>query len=80
MSARDSQVGGQHYAKHRIQPWDVIDEYNLDFYEGSALKYLLRRKQNRLEDLRKLAHYVERMIEREELQPVRIDGLPLAHK
>lgn len=64
-SARDIQVGGDHYKK-AIQPWDIIDAFDLDFYEGNALKYLLRRKTNRLEDLKKCAHYIQACIEREE--------------
>lgn len=54
------QVGGTHYAKHKIQPWDVIDEYSLNFYEGNILKYLLRTKNDRIEDLQKLIHYAEK--------------------
>lgn len=65
-TGRAKQVGGDHYAKHKIQPWDVIEEYDLDYFEGSVLKYLLRRKVDRLEDLRKAAHYLEKAIEREE--------------
>jgi len=43
-----------------LQPFDVIDAFGLDFYEGSALKYLIRWKQkNGLEDLEKCAHYIE---------------------
>lgn len=56
------QVGGEHYKKHAIQPWDVIDEYNLNYYEGNALKYLLRHKANRIEDLKKAVHYLEKEI------------------
>lgn len=64
MSSRDRQVGGDHYSKHKIQPFDIIDEYGLDFYEGNALKYLLRHKGSRVEDLEKAAHYIERCIEK----------------
>ena len=60
MEAR--QVGGDHYVKHKIQPWDIIDEYELNYYEGNALKYLLREKANRLEDLQKAIHYLEKEI------------------
>jgi hypothetical protein len=60
------QVGGDHYAKHKIQPWDIIEEYNLDFFEGNALKYLLRWKdKDGIKDLEKCKHYVEYLIERE---------------
>ena len=65
MALNQKQVGGNHYCKHSIQPWDIIDEWGLNFYEGNILKYLLRRKGDRLEDLQKIAHYVEKMIELE---------------
>lgn len=67
-SARLGQVGGEHYRKFKIQPWDVIDEYELSFYAGNALKYLLRagNKGAVLEDLRKCRHYLDKLIEVEE--------------
>ncbi|MFE6846541.1 DUF3310 domain-containing protein [Streptomyces sp. NPDC057686] len=66
-SPRDRQVGGTHYSDLPIQPFDIIDAYGLDFYEGCALKYLLRyRKKGGAEDLRKCAHYLEILIERYE--------------
>lgn len=65
-------VGESDYSEHRIQVWDIVDEYNLDFYEGNILKYLLRRKgndsdhrnTNRFIDLQKLIHYAQRKMER----------------
>ncbi len=63
---RKFQVGGDHYSRHTIQPFDIIDEYNLNFYEGNALKYLLRQKGDRVTDLEKAKHYIEVLIEREE--------------
>lgn len=62
MSAEDRkiQVGGSHYNSHAIQPWDIILEYKLDFWEGNALKYLLRRKGDaRKQDLEKARHYID---------------------
>lgn len=56
------QHGGDHYAKHTIQPWNIVDEYELNFYEGNALKYILRKKANRVEDLQKAIHYLEKEI------------------
>ena len=56
------QVGGEHYKKHSIQPWSIIDDYALNYYEGNILKYLLRDKSNRVEDLEKLIHYAEKEI------------------
>lgn len=67
-AAKDTQVGGSHYRETPIQPWLVVDAWGLDFYAGSALKYLYRagRKGPKLEDLKKLRHYVNKMIELEE--------------
>lgn len=64
MSARDKQIGGDHY-KMRIQPWDIIDVYSLNFYTGNAIKYILRAKdaEKRVEDLHKAIHYLEKEIE-----------------
>lgn len=59
------QVGGDHYQGGDLQPVDVIDAFHLDFYEGNALKYLLRyEKKNGKEDLLKAIHYIEMIIER----------------
>ena len=66
---RKKQVGGNHYASHQIQPWDVILDYNLDYWTGNAVKYLLRDKLNRLEDLNKARHYIDERIR--QLQPQR---------
>lgn len=66
VDSKRKQIGGDHYAKHTIQPWDIIREYELDYFEGNALKYLLRQKDNRLEDLQKAAHYLEECIKNEQ--------------
>ena len=59
----DKQVGGSHYSDFKIQPWNIIDTYSLDYYEGNAIKYILRSKDNRVEDLEKAIHYLEKCIE-----------------
>ena len=57
------QVWGNHYEKHNIMPWDIIDEYKLDFYEWNVIKYILRYKdKNWLEDLKKAKHYLDKVI------------------
>lgn len=59
------QVGGNHYQGGDMQPVDVIDAFHLDFYEGNAIKYILRHgKKNGKEDLLKAIHYIEMIIER----------------
>ena len=59
------QVGGNHYSKHKIQPWHIIEECNLDFWEGNIIKYIVRRKGDRLTELKKAKHYLEYLIRRE---------------
>ena len=65
-TAMNKQVGGDHYKKQKLQPWDIIDEYELDFYLGNALKYLLRDRPDRVEDLNKCIHYIEKALENHE--------------
>lgn len=67
-SARDTQVGGDHYRKFRIQVWDIWQEYGLDAFTGTVVKYLLRagHKGDRLEDLKKARQTLDRLIEIEE--------------
>jgi len=51
-----------------IQPVEVIDKWELDFYLGNVLKYIARagKKDNasELEDLEKAKHYLEMKIEK----------------
>jgi hypothetical protein len=66
--ANDRQVDGDHYKGRAMEPWDIIEAWDLDFFEGSALSYLLRRKPGvaRVTDLHKAIHYLEKCIEREQ--------------
>jgi len=63
-SPSNTQVGGLHYKKHKIQPLDIIDEYGLDYYLGNVLKYILRDKDSKVEDLDKAIHYIQLYKER----------------
>lgn len=68
-----------HYRGNGMQPFDVVNAFNLDFYEGNALKYLLRwRKKNGVEDLCKARTYVQILIDRAGqatgLRPERVDS------
>lgn len=59
------QVGGTHYTNMDIQPWEIIERANLDFWEGNVIKYVMRYKdKNGLEDLLKARHYLDYLIER----------------
>lgn len=62
----EKQIGGSHYTSMPLQPWEIIEKNKLDFWEGNALKYLLRYKQkNGAQDLEKAKHYIDYLIERE---------------
>jgi methyl coenzyme M reductase subunit C-like uncharacterized protein (methanogenesis marker protein 7) len=48
-----------------LQPYDVIDEFGLDFYEGNIIKYIIRwRKKNGIDDLHKARTYIDELIKR----------------
>jgi len=59
----NAQVGGNHYKKHVIQPWHIIDEYELNYYTGNAIKYICRDKADRVEDIEKAIHYLQKELE-----------------
>ena len=66
MSALEKQTGGNHYKKCSIQPIEYIHANNLPFIEGNVVKYITRwRDKNGVEDLKKVIHYVELLIELE---------------
>lgn len=64
------QVGGTHYQGTGIEPFQVINAWDLDFYRGSALKYIMRAGKkdgvSASEDLRKAVHYLTEAAERAE--------------
>ena len=63
-SANDSQIAGEHYKQHAIQPWDFIIANHLGYLEGNIIKYVCRYKnKGGLEDLQKAMHYLEKLIE-----------------
>lgn len=70
MTANQEQIGGDHYKKHGIQPWDVLEDWGRDlvgvqaFCFGCILKYLCRyRDKYGVEDLKKARHYMDKLIE-----------------
>lgn len=55
-----------HYSDLNPEPIQIEEMWNLDFFEGSALKYLVRyKKKGGVEDLEKVIFYCGRMIDRE---------------
>jgi len=64
MKADTKQHGGSNYKEMKITPWQIVDANKLSYYEGNILKYLLRhRTKGGKEDLMKLIHYAEKLIE-----------------
>lgn len=66
MSAKDTQIGGQHYKDMAIQPVEYIHRNALGFCEGSVIKYVSRwRAKGGVEDLKKARHFIDLLIEME---------------
>ena len=60
------QVDGNHYKSMKIQPAEFINENNLPYAEGNAIKYICRHKnKGKKKDIEKAIHYLEMIIERD---------------
>lgn len=57
-NARDYNIGKSDYAKHKIQPWDIWKEYNLNPWDADIVKRVLRSKEGeaRTLDYEKIIH------------------------
>ena len=57
-NVRDYNVGASDYAKHKIQPWDIYLEYNLNPWDADIVKRVLRTKKTdtRIMDYEKIIH------------------------
>lgn len=67
-TALQTQEGGSHYKNKGIQPIEYIHKNGLGFCEGNVVKYITRwREKNGLEDLKKVKHYVDLLIQLEGL-------------
>jgi hypothetical protein len=65
-SSLDRQVQGNHYKGMKIQPAEFINENNLLFAEGNAIKYICRhRLKGKKADIEKAMHYLEMIMERD---------------
>jgi hypothetical protein len=65
------QVGGEHYKRLSIQPWEAMaawmtPEEFAGFLRGNVIKYICRNKGDKskqFEDLQKARHYLDKLIE-----------------
>lgn len=57
-NVRDYNIGKSDYAKHKIQPWDIWLEYNLNPWDADIVKRVLRTKEGeaRTLDYEKIIH------------------------
>ena len=63
-TALDTQIGGEHYKTHAIQPVEFITKNALGFLEGCVIKRICRYEdKNGLEDLKKAKHEIDLLIE-----------------
>jgi len=61
-----TQIGGSHYKGYAIQPIEYIMKNNLNYCQANIIKYATRYKdKNGKEDLEKIKHYVDLLIEME---------------
>ena len=64
LPANTVQVGGEHYKKNAIQPWDYIVSNQLGYLEGNVVKYVSRWKdKGGRQDLEKAKHYLDKLLE-----------------
>ena len=69
------QVGGDHYTRLAVQPWDAMrawlsPEAYGGFLRGNAIKYLARYDhKGGVEDLEKARHYLDALIAHEQGRP-----------
>lgn len=69
-AALNTQVGGSHYRKMRIQPIEYCEANELGACESAIVKYISRwESKGGLQDLEKIKHYVDLLIETREKYP-----------
>lgn len=67
--SRSYQVGGNHYSKMKVQPWDAMescmsDEEFVGYLRGNIIKYVMRcSEKDGIQDLKKSKHYLEKLID-----------------
>lgn len=62
--ALDTQVGGNHYKKMRIQPVEFIVANDIPYREANIIKYICRHKfKNGRQDVEKVVHYAQMILE-----------------
>jgi hypothetical protein len=56
----DTQEGGDHYKKYKIQPVEFVQANSIKHCEASIIKYAVRHQdKNGIEDINKIIHYAK---------------------
>ena len=80
-SALAVQIGGEHYKSRAIQPVEYIHANDLGFLEGCIVKRITRwRDKAGIEDLQKIKHEVDLLIELEQQKAARAAAAPKQRK
>lgn len=75
-SALNTQIGGDHYKKLKIQPMEYSMANNLDACQHTAIKYITRfRDKGGIADLEKAKHVIDMLIEFEQKAAAPAAGL-----
>ena len=63
-NVRDKNIGNSNYAEHKIQPWDIWMDWNLNPWDADIIKRTLRTKKgdSRIMDYEKIIHVCEERI------------------
>ena len=68
MESDNNAITPSYYNKSSMSVCDIIDEYELDFYKGNIIKYVLRsgkkNKDTEIQDLEKAIQYCKFEIDR----------------
>ena len=70
-NALDKQVGGSHYKQYKIQPFEFFLRNQIPHHKAAIIRRILRYDHETgsgLQDLRKIQHEVELIIQLEELE------------
>ena len=71
-SVRNSNIGASNYAQHIIQPWSIIQDWELNYWDGDIIKRVLRTKNtdSRKMDYQKIIHICEERIRQIEIETI----------
>lgn len=65
MSAYTKQIGGDHYQRYAVQPFEFFDRWKVPWGEAYSMKYIMRHRwKNGEQDLQKAFHCLDLIIDK----------------